>query len=116
MIRSQKQALDELKTTFSDLKRDLGAWQGAVTHKDSALFDALNQLTVNGFSAVRTVPVDEPITEKAPFNLFKIFFHQEESNRVLALKKELASLQQKLAQINEVISNVFAALSSRTYL
>ena len=114
MIRSQKQALDELKTTFSDLKRDLGAWQGAVTHKDSALFDALNQLTVNDFSAVRTV--DEPITEKAPFNLFQIFFHQEESNRVLALKKELASLQQKLAQINEVISNVFAALSSRTYL
>lgn len=74
MIRSQKQALDELKTTFSDLKRDLGAWQGAVTHKDSALFDALNQLTVNDFSAVRTV--DEPITELKRHHLIylKYFF------------------------------------------
>lgn len=45
-IDSQKMHIEQLESTCGDLKRDLNSWQGAVTQKDVALSDALNQLAV----------------------------------------------------------------------
>lgn len=69
-INSQKQHIEKLESTCGSLKRDLNSWQGAVTQKDVALCDALNQLA-------------------------------DESNRVIALRKELSLLEKKLKQTTE---------------
>ena len=54
-IRSQKHQIDELENTCGELMRDLDTWQGAVTQKDVALSDALNQLAVSCCEILHTI-------------------------------------------------------------